>query len=264
MGIENPAGDRMDGAISRETASEAAFVPARTIEGNLSSNLLLLCDHAQNRLPPQYGDLGLSKAALSMHIAYDLGAEPLTRLLAERLGAAAVMACYSRLLIDPNRGEDDPTLIVSDSDGTPIPGNAAIDDAERQRRIAKYYLPYHQAIHSIVSAKVAAGQAPVLVSIHSFTPTWRGAPRPWHVGVLWETDPHFARHLIAELSSDLTIVVGDNEPYSGAAPTNSTLNKHAVSRELSHVLVEIRQDLLADEAGVEAWADRLGPVLSTL
>ena len=241
----------------------ASSEPVLVLEGD-KSKVLLLCDHARNWIPPEYDSLGLEHADLERHIAYDIGAEALTRRLADRLGATAALACFSRLLIDPNRGEDDPTLIVTESDGIIVPGNAAVDEHERWRRMAGYYVPYHDAIDAIINDKVAAGKPPVIVSIHSFTPTWQGSQRPWHIGILWDSDPFLARLLLSELGRDPAIVVGNNEPYSGKAPTNSTLTRHATPRELSHVLIEIRQDLIADESGVEEWADRLLPILGDL
>ncbi len=255
----------MDSLTDQDTADASnAPEPAIVIEGAADSKLLLLCDHARNWIPPEYDALGVAGADLQRHIAFDIGAEALTRSLADRLGAASVFATYSRLLIDPNRGEDDPTLIVPESDGTPVPGNASVDDAERQRRTLRYYAPYHQAIDDIIAARMAAGRPPLIISIHSFTPYWKGMPRPWHIGVLWDTDPLLAQRLLTALAADPSIVVGDNEPYSGKAPTNSTLHRHASARNLPHVLIEIRQDLIADEVGVLHWADRLAPILREL
>lgn len=240
------------------------FVPVRAIEGAPGSDLLLLCDHAANFIPQHYDDLGLSEADLRKHIAYDIGAEALTVNLAERLGAWAVLCYSSRLLIDPNRGEDDPTLIVPVADGIDVPGNAGVGADERRHRMEQYYLPYHDAIDALIEARIAAGHRPVIVSMHSFTPVWQGEQRPWHVGVLWDRDPELAQECMARLAEDPAIMVGDNEPYSGKAPTNSTLNRHAVSRGLPHVLLEVRQDLIADDSGVAIWTDRLTPILGGL
>ena len=252
-------------AGSPEAGADAEpFAPVIVVPGGAASSLLLICDHARNTLPPGYGTLGLEPPQLAAHIAYDIGAEALTRALAERLDAPAVMATYSRLLIDPNRGENDPTLIVANSDETDVPGNVDLAADERQARMERYYLPYHAAIDERISAGIAAGSPPVLISIHSFTPTWRGVPRPWHVGILWDSDPDLARIFIDRLGEDPNIVVGDNEPYSGKAPVNGTLNKHARTKDLSHVLIEVRQDLIADANGVTEWADRLAPILQEL
>ena len=230
----------------------------------MATRLMLLCDHASNKVPAAYANLGLSRAELGRHISYDIGAGPLTVALSARLGAPAVMGGYSRLLIDPNRGESDPSLILAVSDGTIVPGNASIDRTERERRIALYYAPYHAAVEGMISDRLAAGQATIIVSIHSFTPLWDGESRPWHVGVLWDADPVLARGIVERLGADPELIVGENEPYSGSAPTNSTLRRHAELRRLPHLLLEIRQDLIADQAGVEAWADRLAPILGDL
>lgn len=240
------------------------FAPVLTLREKAPSRLLLICDHARNYLPEQYNNLGLSEVELQRHISYDIGAEPLTRLLSERIDATAILGCYSRLLVDPNRGEDDPTLIVSVSDGTVIPGNISVDEEEREHRLARFYRPYHSAITEQIDTRLAGGRPPLIVSMRSFTPHWNDWPRPWHVGVLWDKDPRTARRLIDGLEADPALVVGDNEPYSGAAPLNSTLNTHAALRDLPHALIEVRQELIANQSGVEAWADRLTPILLDL
>ena len=240
------------------------IAPILTNNANASSRLLLICDHARNDMPSGYNSLGLSDVELERHIAYDIGAESLTSQLSTRLDATAILCCYSRLLVDPNRGEDDPTLIVSASDGTVIPGNVSIDDKERERRLDLFYRPYHSVITNLIDERLAAGRPPLIASIHSFTPHWNDRLRRWHVGVLWDKDPVSARRLIDGLNADPELIVGDNEPYSGATPLNSTLNAHAALRGLSHVLIEVRQELIAEEAGVEAWADRLTPIFLSL
>ncbi len=245
------------------TASETedrAFAPVEIIFGRPGQRLLLLADHASNGLPPAYGSLGLPPAELERHIAYDIGAAALTRGLAARLGAPAVMAGFSRLLIDPNRGEDDPTLLMRLSDGAVIPGNARADAAERQSRIARFYALYHAAVGDAVAAIAAAGQVPMILSVHSFTPVWKGFARPWHAALLWDADPRLAQLMIAALRADPALVVGDNEPYSGDL-RNDTLYRHATLYGLPHALIEVRQDLIRDAAGVAEWADRLTPVL---
>lgn len=237
--------------------------PFVAVDGDAAGGLLLLCDHASSRLPPEYGDLGLPEAEFFRHIAYDPGAAAVTLSLAGRLGVPAVLSTFSRLLIDPNRGEDDPTLIMRLSDGTVVPGNAAVDAAERARRIARFHAPYHAAVDMAVGRALAAGRPPIIVSIHSFTPVWRGRMRPWHAGILWDRDGRLAHPLIAALRTDAELIVGDNEPYSGAL-ANDTMSRHATARGLAHALIELRQDLIADEAGVTAWCDRLAPVLARL
>ncbi len=246
--------------ISTGTAADGGFAPFVTVAGNPAAGLILICDHAENRLPSRYGTLGLGPDALERHIAWDPGASAVTLSLARRLDAPAVLSRFSRLLIDPNRGLDDPTLIMRLSDRAVIPGNRAIDEPERMARIERYYRPYDDAIGRAVDAALAAGAVPAIVSIHSFTPVWRGRGRPWQIGILWDADPRLAQPLIDGLRADGDLVVGDNEPYSGDL-TGDTLYRHATRRGLAHALIEIRQDLIADEGGVEAWAARLAALL---
>ncbi|WP_439527250.1 N-formylglutamate amidohydrolase [Pannonibacter sp.] len=229
----------------------------------MAGGLLLLCDHARNSIPPEFGDLGVPALQLERHIAYDIGGRPLTLELARRLAAPALMTTYSRLLIDPNRGEDDPTIVMRLSDGAVVPGNAKIVSAERQERIERYHRPYHDLITRTLDEMTALAPPPVIVSIHSYTPVWRGSPRPWHAAVLWDSDPRAVHPVIDGLRADPAIVVGDNEPYDGALK-NDTMYRHGTQRGLAHVLIEVRQDLIADEAGVQAWADRLEPILARL
>ncbi|HEY0106955.1 MAG TPA: DUF1244 domain-containing protein [Rhizomicrobium sp.] len=217
--------------------------------------LLFLCDHASPAVPGGYGTLGLAPELFATHIASDIGAAEVTRALAEHFGAPAVLARWSRLLVDLNRGEDDPTLVMKLSDGSLIPGNARIDEAETAHRIARFHAPYHAA----VAQEVDRLGAPVLVSIHSFTPVWKGAPRPWEIGILWDRDGRLARPLI-RACADAGFAVGDNEPYSGELE-NDTLYRHGTMRGLAHVLIEIRQDLIADAAAARAFAGRLAPIL---
>ncbi|MBH0239420.1 N-formylglutamate amidohydrolase [Methylobrevis albus] len=237
------------------------FAPIERIDG--SGPLLVLCDHASNRLPPGYGSLGLPQAELERHIGYDIGAEAVTRGLCARLGARGLMTRFSRLLIDPNRGEDDPTLIMRLSDGAVVPGNRDVDAAEREHRIETFHRPYHTAIAAEIDAMQAAGLVPVIFSVHSFTPVWRGWPRPWHVALLWDEDPRLAKPLIAALEAEGDLVVGDNEPYDGAL-LNDTMFLHGTARGLPHVLIEVRQDLIGDAAGADAWAARLARLLPPL
>jgi predicted N-formylglutamate amidohydrolase len=243
-----------------DRGGEAPFV---RIAGDPAAGLIILCDHAANRVPEDYGDLGLGPEEFRRHIAYDPGAAAVTSGLARQLGVPAVLSTFSRLLIDANRGEDDPTLIMRLSDGAVVPGNAGVDAAERERRIARFYAPYHAAITAAIDACLERGAVPALVSIHSFTPVWRGRKRSWHAGVLWDRDPRLAEPLIAALAADPNLVVGDNEPYSGAL-ANDTLYRHGTRRGLAHALIEIRQDLIADEAGAHAWSERLAAVVADL
>jgi predicted N-formylglutamate amidohydrolase len=227
-------------------------VPAR----DPGSPLLFLCDHASAALPEQFGRLGLDPGLFQTHIAYDIGAAAVTRALADRFGAAALLGRWSRLLIDLNRGADDPTLVMKLSDGSVIPGNRDAGPAAVAGRIRDFHEPYHQAIAKELDR---IGPRASIVSIHSFTPSWKGVPRPWEVGVLWDTDRRLAGPLMARLSQH-AFLWGDNEPYSGALE-NDCLNRHGTKRGLPHVLIEIRQDLIADEAAANGFAERLSAVL---
>lgn len=240
------------------------YSPYEVIKGNPAQGLVLLADHAMNRLPSEYGRLGLPESAFERHIAYDIGIEPLTRQLSAALDAPAVLGCFSRLLIDPNRGEDDPTLIMKISDGAIVPGNHPISDEEWQNRLDRFHRPYHNAVSQMIAeAAAASGKAPLVISLHSFTPAWRDAQRPWHAAVLWDNDPRAVFPLIERLESAGDIIVGNNEPYDGAL-RGDTMYRHCMAAGIPHALIEVRQDLIADEAGVAAWAERLGPIFAEL
>lgn len=243
--------------------SHSAEAPYTIIPGSVTSGILLVCDHADNAFPPGYDALGMPAAQLERHIAYDPGAAGITEHMAHILGAPAVMSRYSRLLIDPNRGEDDPTLIMRLSDGAVVPGNVNITPEERQRRLDLYYRPYHDAIDEMIDAMLEAGRPPVIFSLHSFTENWRGWMRPWHVGVLWDKDPRLAVPLINRLRQDPNLVVGDNEPYAGAL-RGDCIHKHATTRGLANALIEVRQDLIRDNAGQAEWAEKLASILKPM
>jgi predicted N-formylglutamate amidohydrolase len=201
---------------------------------------------------------------LERHIGYDIGAKALCEQLADALDATLVMSKFSRLLIDPNRGEDDPTLIMRLSDGAVVPGNAYHDAAERAHRLDRPITkPYDDAIGrpSAMSCRRQGGR-PVLFSLHSFTPIWRGHPRPWHAGVLGR-DPRLAVPLIEALQAEGDLIVGDNEPYRGELP-GDTMHRHGTLKGLPHALLEVRQDLIHDDAGVDVMGRRLTPMLTRL
>ncbi|MCI4679355.1 N-formylglutamate amidohydrolase [Rhodoblastus acidophilus] len=242
--------------------AEPAFRPFDLIAGAADQRLILFCDHASNALPPAYGDLGLCREALGRHIAFDIGAEKVVRRLAALTGAAAALALFSRLLIDPNRGEDDPTLVMRISDGALIPGNARIGEEEIARRVETYWRPYRAACAGLIDSALARGQIPVLIGIHSFTPCFQGCARRWQAGVLWDKDPRLALPLIEGLRAE-NIVVGDNEPYDGALLGDS-MYEHSTRRGLPGALIEIRQDLLETPAHCEAWAERLARVVAPI
>ncbi|UJW74614.1 N-formylglutamate amidohydrolase [Rhizobium sp. SL42] len=240
------------------------FPPFEIVDGRYDNGLILLADHATNNLPADYDRLGLPDSAFERHIAFDIGIEALTRALAARLGVPAVMSRYSRLLIDPNRGEDDPTIIMRISDGAIIPGNHPIAPDEWQHRIETYHRPYHRAVgNTIARVAMASGKAPLVLSLHSYTPAWKGVARPWHAAVLWDTDHRAVRPLIDLLNEPGDILVGDNEPYDGALK-GDTMYRQCMTRGIPHALLEVRQDLIGDKDGVLAWADRLAPIFSRM
>ena len=240
---------------SRNAVKSAPFEPVETIAGALDCGVLFLCDHASPAMPAEYGHLGLPAGEFERHIAYDIGAAPLTRALAAHFGAPALLTTFSRLLIDPNRGADDPTLVMRLSDRTIVPGNARIDEAEIERRRRRFWQPYRDAVADRIDAMLASGVAPAIVSIHSFTPVWKGCARPWQVAVLWDNDPRMAAPFIAALRAE-GLTIGDNEPYDGAL-VGDTLYEHATRRGLAHILIELRQDLVAGESDIALWAERL-------
>jgi predicted N-formylglutamate amidohydrolase len=244
--------------------SFAQFQPFETIEGDNSLGLVLIADHAKRDLPEAYGDLGLPPAEFERHIAYDIGVEGVTRGLAEAFNAPAVMANFSRLLIDPNRGEDDPTLIRQLYDGTIVPANYPMSAEERKKRMATYYRPYHEAVGATIAAVAeASGKAPFVFSVHSFTPQMQGRARPWHVGILWDSDPRAVRPLLDMLAAEPGLTVGDNEPYDGAL-RGDTMFKHCIVPGIAHALIEIRQDLISSKIGVDDWVRRLTPMLDAI
>ena len=223
--------------------------------------IVLVCDHASNFIPPEYQDLGLPSGRLKTHIAWDIGAAAVTRTMATALGAPAILGTHSRLLIDLNRGEDDPTLVMKLSDGAIIPGNARAGEAEIRTRTRRFHHPYHEAIADLIAGARQKGVAPVIVSIHSFTPEWKGRPRPWHVGVLWSRrDDRLSSRLLAILRAEPGLCVGDNQPYSGELE-GDCMDRHALAAGLPHVLIELRQDLIGDAVGATAWGARLVPLL---
>ena len=225
------------------------------------TGLILLCDHARNAVPPEICDLGLPPEDMGRHIAWDVGARGVTLGLAAWLGAGAVLSTFSRLVIDPNRGEDDPTLVMRLYDGSIIPGNRNVDQAEIERRKNAYHRPYHAAIRAAIDEIVAMGLTPVLVSIHSFTPQFKGrAWRPWHIALLWDRDDRLLRPLLARLRAEEDLVVGDNEPYTGRLH-GDCMWTHGTARGLPHVLIEIRNDLIETPDDQANWAARLAPMI---
>ena len=242
-------------ARAREGVVEKGMVRVTNRAGN--SPFLFVCDHASNYLPPDLGTLGLRDADMLRHIAWDPGALPVALKMADMLDAALVEAGISRLAIDCNRPLDAPDLIPEISETTLIPGNAALTDSDRARRVALSWRPFHDTIEALVEERLAAGRETWLVSIHSFTPLYKGAARPWEIGILHDEDERLSAPLIAALRSSGRFDVGDNQPYSPADRVYFTLERHARSRGLPCAMIEIRNDEIADGAGQARWAELL-------
>jgi predicted N-formylglutamate amidohydrolase len=253
--------DTPESCVPAIIAAESA--PAYEIIGGTSaSGLVFTCDHASAAIPPEFADLGLPASQLARHIAYDIGAEAVTRTLAEVFDAPAILSRFSRLLIDPNRGRDDPTLVMRIADGAIVPGNARIDDAGIEDRIARFYDPYDDAIARTLKT-FAAVQNPIIIAMHSFTPRMKEIDRPWHVTVIWDFDPRLNTALLRALEAEPDMIVGENEPYQGGY-TGDAIDRHCLAHGYAHALVEIRQDLITSPADARAWGLRLARVLRPL
>jgi predicted N-formylglutamate amidohydrolase len=198
--------------------------------------------------------------ALERHIAYDIGIAPVTRMLADDLDAPAVFSHFSRLLVDPNRQLDDPTLVPEITDDTPVPGNRGLTPADVAARLDAFFWPYHTAVAELLDRFKAAGRHPVLIAMHSFTPVLRGRARPWEVGVLWDYDARLPVPLMDALAAR-GWAVGDNEPYSAREGHGYTQHVHGDGRGIANALVEIRQDLIDTRRGQRVWADEMAAVL---
>ena len=227
--------------------------------------VLLVCDHASNRIPPELDGLGLNDELLATHIGWDIGAAGVSKALGEALQVPVVQGSISRLVVDCNRRLDDPSAFPVSSDGVIVPGNQALTEADRAARAERYYWPYHHAIRDQLSKLEKFAQAPAVISVHSFTPALAGVVRPWHIGALWDKDSRIAKPFMRAVRAEKSWVVGDNEPYSGRHPADFTLDHHAEAEGLPHLGIEVRQDLIMDTAGVSRLSallfDALLPIL---
>ena len=224
---------------------------------------LVVCDHASNRIPKHLDRLGLDERQQADHIAYDRGSLALSLAIRQRLNCPVFAATYSRLVVDMNRAIDHPTSILAKSENTCIPGNRHLHAEDRRRRIQAIFEPYHRALTEQRQRLQDRHRNPVLISVHSFTPTYHGERRPWELGILWNHDGRLAVPLIDKLSGD-GYSVGDNEPYSGRDPSGYTIPEHAERFGLAHVLIEVRDDLLEDGATTETLARQLCGHFQTL
>lgn len=232
--------------------------PAFTLVNPLGrAKVLLVCDHASRAVPAALADLGLADSELAKHVGWDIGAAALTHELSRRWDAPAVLSGYSRLVVDCNRVLGDPTSMPAVSDGIRVPANEGLPAEQAAARADACYWPYHAAVAAALDRFAAAGVAPAVISMHSFTPQMNGFDRPWHVGVLWDQDPRLSVPLIANLARLHGLTVGDNEPYSARGPHGFTLRHHVIPRGLPSVLLELRQDEVGTDAGVARYADYL-------
>ena len=236
--------------------------PAVLVErADAASDFLLACDHAGRDIPHSLDALGLSETELASHIAWDIGAAGVARRLAERLDATLVLQPYSRLVIDCNRTPGSVESIAERSEWTYIARNENLPPAAIEARRCEIFQPYHDALREIIDARQRQRRQTILVSVHSFTPSYRGAARPWHIGVMYHRDARLATELLKLLRRDERLPVGDNEPYSISDETDYTIPVHGEARGIAHVALEIRQDLIADELGQTTWAGRLAKLL---
>lgn len=253
---------RVDRAVTLLGADDPAPFTVHRAHGD--SPFVLIADHAGQRIPARLGDLGLAQAELDRHIGWDIGIAGLAERLSEKLDAFAILQTYSRLVIDCNRPLEAPGSIVAISDGTPIPGNEGLDDDAKTARALEIFAPYHARITQELDRRSEQSAAPVLISLHSFTPVFAEFARPWHAGILYHRDTRLAHALLAALRAEPGLEVGDNEPYAVSDATDFAIPVHGEQRGLLHVELEIRQDLIADAVGQEEWAERLARLLPGL
>ena len=233
-----------------------------TLENESGDSVFFLtCEHAGRAFPRRLGTLGLPEAETLRHIAWDIGIGAVGRELSRLLNAAVILQTYSRLVIDCNRDPNVPSSIPEISETTEIPGNRGLDEAERAARVDAIFRPYHNAIGAALVRRTAADRPSVLVALHSFTPVFKGVPRPWHVAMLFNRDPRLAHALAELLRAEGDLMVGENEPYRVTDLTDYTVPVHGERRGLPHVEIEIRQDLITDPAGQREWAGRLARLL---
>ena len=236
------------------------YKPFQIFKNKPRAPWVIICDHASNLVPESIaeGNLGLNNIEMQRHIAFDVGAKSLAIELGNILNAPVVCSNFSRLVIDPNRGEKDPTLVMQLYDGTIIPANKNIAKQEILRRLNLFYRPYHNAIDQIL----APIENPIIVSIHSFTPQLKGKKkRPWDIGLLAANDRRFHNALLGCFASDPRLCIGDNQPYIGKLP-GDTIDKHAIEKGRLNTLVEVRNDLIANNENQKTWAKIIGKNLN--
>jgi predicted N-formylglutamate amidohydrolase len=247
------------GDISRLLGGED--VPP-VFEDNIAgrSPFLLTCDHYGRLIPRMLGDLGVPESELSRHIAWDIGIAGVAEALSRRLGAHLIAQRYSRLVIDCNRPPATASSIPRISEATVIGGNEGLARGAAELRREAIFDPYHRRIADVIEQRLSDGVPTVLVSLHSFTPVYAGIARPWHIGTLYHHDTKLPPLLLKHLRGEADLVVGDNEPYAVSDETDYTIPVHGEARGLMNSGIEIRQDLISDQAGQHQWADRLARI----
>jgi predicted N-formylglutamate amidohydrolase len=243
--------------------SDGAFEPVVVESPDGVGPLVIVCDHASNRIPAEYSSFGFDEDALQTHIAWDPGALAVARHLSAEFDAPLIWPDVSRLVIDCNRAADMASLIVTESEGRPVLANRDLSDEERKRRLDTIHRAYHAAIEACLARRRASHLPTMLIAIHSYTPVFLGKARPWQVGIVFDDDRRLADHLISGLEADPELTVGINEPYSPADNVYYTVARHARPRALPASMIEIRNDEIGDEAGQRDWADRLATLLIT-
>lgn len=241
----------------------SAAAPVATLNRQAQGAAVLICEHASNYVPQGYDRLGLSAADLQSHIAWDIGALPLAEQLSALLDAPLVFATHSRLLLDLNRDVAAADSIVVESEDRAVPGNLTVSQTERRWRCDWLYAPFHAAVENLIDDRLRAGLATAVVSIHSFTPQFRGVVRPWHVGVISRRDRRLADRLLEAVGRDSNLVVGDNQPYAPEHGVFHSIERHAERRGLPGVMIEVRNDLISNCLGQTQWAGRLANDLKT-
>jgi predicted N-formylglutamate amidohydrolase len=235
--------------------------PVTVYNENGSSSFLFVADHAGNSIPRSVVRLSVPETELKRHIAWDVGIAAVCRLVTDMLDATLVQQNYSRLVIDCNRPPGSETSIPKISEVTPIPGNIRLSEGRKAARVREIFRPYHDRIEAELDRRRRAGRPVALIAMHSFTPVFKGIARPWHAGVLYNRDPRFAHIVMALLKREKGLVIGDNEPYSVTDESDYTVPVHGEQRGLYHVAIEVRQDLIADNMGQQAWGVLLARLL---
>lgn len=244
-----------------ETLLQPDEPPAVTVmRADGKSDFFFTCEHAGNRIPRRLGTLGLGPKDLGRHIAWDIGAKAVSEGLSDRLDATLVCQTYSRLVIDCNRSPDVPAAILAVSEATEVPGNQKVSPREAAARTREVFHPYHDRIEALLDQRAASGRTSILVTLHSFTPSYHGVTRPWHIGLLYNRDARLAKAMFEVLANEPDLCVGDNEPYAVEDESDYTVPVHGERRGIPHIEIEIRQDLIEHAEGQREWADRLARV----